>query len=139
MADFDWENNVCFVCGSDVRGLHWRFSGDASQVRAQGSVPEPYQGFQGVVHGGILAGILDDAMWHVIHQKDDLYPMTAELTVRYLQPVAINQPLVVTGQIISYRRRLMEAEASITDESGQILVRARGRFMVPKKEVYEGA
>lgn len=132
MASFDWENNVCFICGSDVPGLHLKFEGDAEEVRAVATIRPPYQGFDGVVHGGILAGIVDDAMWHVIHQQDEaIFPMTAELRVRYHAPAQIGAPLVVVSHLVSWRRRLMVAEAVIEDADGVRLVSAEGRFMPP--------
>lgn len=129
MADFDWENNVCFVCGSDVPGLHLQFSGDATAVQALAVIESPYQGFKGLVHGGILAGMADDAMWHVIHQQADDFPVTAELKVRYHSPARIGERLTVRGELVSYRRRLMVARATITNPSGLVLVEADGRFM----------
>jgi acyl-coenzyme A thioesterase PaaI-like protein len=95
-------------------------------------IAPPYQGFRGVVHGGILAGLVDDAMWHVIHQQDNAFPMTAELTVRYLAPVPIGEPLIIEGHLRSYRPRLMVAEATVANGRGDVLVRAEGRFMPPR-------
>jgi acyl-coenzyme A thioesterase PaaI-like protein len=132
LAAFDWPDNVCFVCGSGGSGLQVRFSGDASGVRAETVIAPPYQGFRGVVHGGILAGLVDDAMWHVIHQQDNAFPMTAELTVRYLAPVPIGEPLIIEGHLRSYRPRLMVAEATVANGRGDVLVRAEGRFMPPR-------
>lgn len=132
MASFDWENNVCFVCGSNAPGLHVAFSGDPQEVRASTVIQPPYQGFDGVVHGGILAGMLDDAMWHVIHQQDEsLYPMTAEIKVRYHAPARIGERLTVISHLTSFRRRLMVAEAVIQDAEGKRLVSGEGRFMPP--------
>ncbi|MCY0880278.1 MAG: PaaI family thioesterase [Firmicutes bacterium] len=133
MAAFDWPDNVCFVCGSQGSGLQVRFSGNRDGVRAETVIGAPYQGFRGVVHGGILAGLVDDAMWHVIHQQDNAFPMTAELTVRYLAPVAIGEPLVIEGRLVSYRPRLMVAEATVANQQGEVLVRAEGRFMPPRE------
>lgn len=139
MPSFDWDNNVCFVCGSDVPGLHLEFSGDAQAVRATAVIRPPYQGFEGLVHGGILAGMVDDAMWHVIHQQNDDFPVTAELKVRYRTVARIGEPLTVTGRLISYRRRLMVAEAVIENEAGETVVTAEGRFMPPPKDAVAGA
>lgn len=130
MASFDWANNVCFVCGSEVPGLHVSFSGDADEVRAEVVIQPPYQGFEGVVHGGILASILDDAMWHVIHQHDDaVWPMTAELKVRYHAPARMGATLQVRAHLVSFRQRLMIASAEVTTPDGMRLVSAEGRFM----------
>lgn len=130
MASFDWDNNVCFVCGSDVPGLHVTFMGDGQEVRATTVVQPPYQGFVGVVHGGILASLVDDAMWHVIHQHDeDVWPMTAELKLRYHAPAKLGTELRVKAHLTSFRSRLMVAEATIEDAEGVRLVSAEGRFM----------
>lgn len=139
MASFTWDDNVCFVCGSDVPGLHMAFSGDAQEVRAEAVIEPPYQGFRGVVHGGVLAGIVDDAMWHVIHQQDNEFPVTAELKVRYLAPVKIGELLIVRGRMVRYRRRLMVAEAVVENAAGDVLVSAEGRFMPPHGDLSSGA
>ncbi len=139
MASFTWDDNVCFVCGSDVPGLHMAFSGDAQEVRAEAVIEPPYQGFRGVVHGGVLAGIVDDAMWHAIHQQHGDFPVTAELTIRYHKPARIAEPLTVVGRLVSYRRRLMVAEAVIENHQGETVVSAEGRFMPIPKERMSGS
>ncbi len=116
-----------------------KFSGDADEVRATTVVQPPYQGFSGVVHGGILAGIVDDAMWHVIHQHEEVFPMTAELKVRYHQPARIGEELTVRSHLVSFRRRLMVAEATIHRVDGTLVVSAEGRFMPPPKDGANGA
>jgi len=117
-----------------VAGLHVRFAGDSMGVLAETIINRPYQGFEGLVHGGILAGLLDDAMWHVIHQQHDDFPVTAELTVRYRRPVRIGERLTVRADLLSYRPRLMVARAEITNIDGVILVTAQGRFMPVKAD-----
>ena len=139
MPSFDWDNNVCFVCGSDVPGLHLKFSGDAGEVAATTVIRPPYQGFSGMVHGGILAGMVDDAMWHVIHQQKDDFPVTAEWTVRYRAIARIGERLTVRGRLISYRQRMMVAEAVIENEAGDTVVTAEGRFMPLPREADQGA
>ena len=110
-------------------GLHVQFHGDAQEVMATTIVNAPYEGFEGIVHGGILAGIVDDAMWHVIHQQDNDFPVTAELKIRYHQPARIGETLTVRGQIVSYSRRLMTAKATIENSQGELVAKAEGRFM----------
>lgn len=139
MASFDWGSNACFVCGSGKDGLHVRFAGNADEVRADVQIDALYQGFDGLVHGGILAGIVDDAMWHAIHQQHGDFPVTAELTIRYHKPARIAEPLTVVGRLVSYRRRLMVAEAVIENHQGETVVSAEGRFMPIPKERMSGS
>ncbi|NLF01101.1 MAG: PaaI family thioesterase [Anaerolineales bacterium] len=94
-------SRMCFVCGRENPcGLHMRFTEDAEagQVRAELSVPDVYQGYPGVVHGGIIAAMLDEVSGRAIllGGKEELM-VTLRLTVRYRQPTPTNTPLVVLG------------------------------------------
>lgn len=132
MVIFNADDNRCIICGPNVpTGLKVAFENDGQGVRAEITVPDPWQGFTGLVHGGILAGLLDDAMWHAIYQHGNFCTMTAELTVRYHNPVPLKTPLIVRGQVLAVDRRLTRAKAHI-ESQGQILVSATGRFMPPK-------
>jgi len=127
--EFDWEDNVCFVCGAKAPGLQVTFHADDRGVWAETAVQPPYQGFSGYVHGGILAGLLDDAMWHAVHQAHHVWPLTAELTVRYHRPVGIGQTVRIHGWLTAVKRRILEAEAVVSTLDGERLASAHGRFM----------
>lgn len=132
MAQLDWENNRCFVCGSaNPDGLHIIFDGDEHGVVGRITISDKWQGFSEMVHGGILAGIMDDALWHAIYHKQREVTVTAELTIRYLRPVPTNKELTVTAQTVKVTPRLTSAEATI-NLGKDVLVRGSGRFMPPK-------
>jgi hypothetical protein len=53
----------CFVCGeANPAGLRQRFETDGRVVRARFTPRPEHAGFTGVVHGGILATLLDEIM-----------------------------------------------------------------------------
>jgi acyl-coenzyme A thioesterase PaaI-like protein len=95
---------------------------------ARVSPPGHFQGFHGVMHGGIVAGLMDDAMWHAIYFQGTI-TMTVELTVRYKAPVPVLQPLIIEGWIASKHRSLYLCEGVIKDESGSVLAEASGKFL----------
>lgn len=134
MAVLSWENNRCFVCGPDSPvGLRVHFDGDRDGVVARCTVDPRWQGFEGIVHGGIIAGLVDDAMWHAIYHHGSVNTMTAELSVRYQKPVPIGELLHIAGRVTQFTRRLVVATATIVLESGgPVLVEAVGRFMPAK-------
>jgi len=76
----------------------------------------------GLVHGGVLAALIDTAMGCAVHS---LLPVgvgyvTSELNVRYLRPAAVaTGALVCTGEVVKPGRRSMVVEARITDDSGR--------------------
>ncbi len=136
MKEFDWENNYCIICGTkNPDGLGVRFALSESGSEAQVTVGTSWQGFEGMVQGGIITGLLDDSMWYAIYGAHHLSTVTAEITVRFLLPVKILVPLIVEGHVVQYRRRLQVAGAKLI-QAGQVCATAQGRFM-PKPESAE--
>jgi len=87
----------CFGCGDDNPiGLHLRFAADGDTVRASFIPSSDHQGFGNIVHGGIIATILDEAMaWATAHAG--FWAMTGEMRVRFRRPLNIGEPSVVTA------------------------------------------
>lgn len=85
-----------------------------------------------MVQGGIITGLLDDAMWYAIYGSHQVATVTAEITVRFIHPVRIDAPLEVRGHVVRYRRRLSDTTGELTQD-GRICAAATGRFM-PKAE-----
>lgn len=137
--NINWDDNPCFVCGMhNAVGLHAHFLYDAAQnqVHCALAVDKMWQGFEGVVHGGIIAGLLDDAMWHALYHEHDLVTMTAQLTVRYRRPVPIDTLLNIYGTVNQFNRRIVHTKAWI-ESFGETLVTAEGVFMPPKEPPHD--
>jgi len=75
-------------------------------------VPARYQSWKGVVHGGIVALLLDEAAgwaaWHRGHPG-----VTGKLEVRLRQPLRIGERIRLTGRVENIRRSLVYATATI--------------------------
>jgi uncharacterized protein (TIGR00369 family) len=115
----------CFVCGAhNPHGLRLRFRRDGDEVRAD-FVPEPqHAGFRGIVHGGILATVLDEAMFWAAATAKKQFCLAAELNVRFVNKVAVGQKLVCIARLKTDRGRLWESEAELRDEQGTVYARA---------------
>jgi uncharacterized protein (TIGR00369 family) len=76
----------------------------------------------GLVHGGVLAALIDTAMGCAVHS---LLPVgagyvTSELNVRYLRPAGLaSGALVCMGEVVKPGRRSMVVQARVTDDSGR--------------------
>jgi uncharacterized protein (TIGR00369 family) len=95
----------CFVCGrQNPIGLKLDFYQDpqAGQVRAEFTLPEIYQGYPGVAHGGIVAAILDETAGRatLIGASDDNLMVTLKLSVRYRRPTPTGVPLTAVGWVV---------------------------------------
>jgi len=76
------------------------------------TLPERYQSWQGMIHGGVIALMLDEAVgwagWHAGHPG-----LTARLEVRYRRPLRLGERVRVVGRVERVRRTLVYAEAFI--------------------------
>jgi acyl-coenzyme A thioesterase PaaI-like protein len=116
-------SEMCFVCGrSNPVGLYMKFQDDGEgEVVSRYSVPERYQGYPGLVHGGVLAAMLDEVVGRVSMIGDPHhFMMSVRLEVLYRQPVPVNTPLDVVGRIVRLRGRLGRAEGKILLPDGTV-------------------
>ncbi|MFC1962064.1 PaaI family thioesterase, partial [Chloroflexota bacterium] len=59
----DMSDGLCFGCGqNNPIGLKLKFKKDGDGVRTEFTPGESYQGWPGMVHGGIIGCLLDEAM-----------------------------------------------------------------------------
>ncbi|MCD6359031.1 MAG: PaaI family thioesterase, partial [Dehalococcoidia bacterium] len=73
-----------------------------------------YQGWPGIIHGGILCTVLDEAMGYALVFEGVLSYVTAKAEMRFRKQVGIGEPLVVTGTIDKRARNLIWTSAHIT-------------------------
>lgn len=128
-------HSLCFACGAENgRGLGLVFSacGDG-QVTADCTIGEQYQGYPGVVQGGIVAALLDSAMTNCLFSQG-VEAMTVRLSVQYREPVAAGRPVRVEAELTRHRGRVYELESSLVQD-GSVRASATGKFMVRKSAV----
>ena len=133
------DNRCCFICGADNPvGLKTRPTRDEGAGRAWLNVviPEPFQGWAGVAHGGIIAALLDEVCAYAVMGISKQI-VTAELTIRYLKPVPLGREVTVAAQMRERVRRSITVDAQLTCE-GETLARAEARMVVLKATAGEG-
>jgi len=133
------DNRCCFICGgNNPIGLKTRPSRDEIAGRAWLSVviPEEFQGWAGVAHGGIIAALLDEVCAYAVMGVSKQI-VTAELTIRYLKPVPLGREVSVAAQLRERVRRSITVDAQLTCD-GETLARAEARMVVLKATAKEG-
>ncbi len=125
-------NDRCFVCGSrNPHGLGLHFSrNDAGESRALWRTGEEWEGFRGVIHGGIVSTVLDEAMSKAV-ALEDIHALTCELRVRLRRRVGPAELLEVRGWIVEKRRRKITTEAILVDREGRERAHAWATFLKP--------
>lgn len=121
----------CFVCGeSNPLGLRQRFHTDGQIVRTSFTPRQEHAGFQGVVHGGILATLLDEIMVWACAVQARKFGFCAEMTVRYQHPAKPGEELIAEAELVQNRRdRIFEAKAELRNAAGQVVASATGKYM----------
>ncbi len=120
----------CFVCGKDSDiGLKLDFEPTETGARTSYTPGEEFQGFQGVVHGGIVCALLDEVMWKAINGQTGAVTMTAKMDVKFKKPVPVGTRLLVEGSVTGRKRNVYEAESTVCDAEGKILAQATGLFI----------
>lgn len=120
---------LCIVCGqADECGLGLRFAlRDDGGVEARFECKARFQGYEGLLHGGVTSSVLDGAMTNCLFAHG-IVAVTAEIKVRFRHPVELNAPLVVRAHITRSQAPLHVVEAEIVQD-GQIKAKATGKFM----------
>jgi acyl-coenzyme A thioesterase PaaI-like protein len=80
-----------------------------------------------LLHGGITAALLDGAMTNCLFAHG-IQALTAELTVRYLEPVDIRGKIVTRGRLSESHGRLQLMCAEL-HQDGRVKATARGKFI----------
>lgn len=123
-------NNPCFGCGSgNAVGLGMKFYSDGRSVASSLAVPDHLCGWRHVVHGGIVATIFDEIMgWTAIYLMKKVV-LTKRLSVDFLKPTPVNQPLFVEGWVADRPDdRHVLIQAAIHTQDDEISARGEGLF-----------
>ena len=120
--DTDLAEGMCFGCGRDNPiGLKLSFQWDGKTVRTEFTPNELYQGWPGLLHGGITACILDEAIAYAA-RFSGLNTVTARMQIEYKYPIPINESLIITSSLDRRTRKLIRCRAAISLTSGEVLV-----------------
>jgi len=124
---------MCFGCGQDNPiGLKLDFKKAGKAVRAEFTPTEPYQGWPGVAHGGIIATILDEAAsWAILFEG--VNPVTAKMEISFKQPMEINKPMVISAAISRRSSKWVETKADIAAADGNLIAESKAKYFIIKQ------
>ena len=97
---------------------------EPGRCHAEVVIPVHYEGYPGVVHGGIVAAILDETGGRALMTDPNRFMVTAQLNVRYRKPVPSETPLEVIGVAIERQGRVSKAHSEIKNQAGEVLAEA---------------
>lgn len=122
----------CVVCGrGNPHGLHLSlFVDPISSIVSVPFMPEAHHiGFDGIVHGGVIATVVDEAMVWAATWAGKRFCVCGEMTVRFRQNSRVGAKLTITAKVEAFRPRLISTTSEVIDETGQVLATASGKYV----------
>ncbi|HEU0025723.1 MAG TPA: PaaI family thioesterase [Ktedonobacterales bacterium] len=122
---------ACFGCGArNADGLQLVFHREGNEIWAEHTPDERFQGFPGVLHGGVIATMLDETLSRAAVFAGK-WMMTARLEIRYRRAAPVGRALRVTARPTQVRARMVSArgEVRLADEPEIVLAEAEGVFL----------
>jgi acyl-coenzyme A thioesterase PaaI-like protein len=127
----------CFVCGeANPEGLQARCFKVDDAIEMPFVTRAHHAGWNGVLHGGLVATVLDEVMTWAAIVGSGRACYAADFTVRLLLPLPPGTACVAAAKLTRARRRIFDTEAELRGESGEVFSRSTGRYMpVPKDQL----
>ncbi len=129
----------CFACGQrNPYGLHLIFCQEEESIVTDFTPREEHQGFPGVIHGGIVATLMDEALSRTtLLSNTPAWSMTGRLEVRYRQYVPYGKTLRIRAHLGKQRGRMLQATGTLTpaDDETTVFAEAQGTFMTLSEEM----
>ena len=129
---FEFAAHNCFGCGTlNAGGLGLALHVEPGRSWTEIALDRRFEGWESVVHGGVLCAILDEVMaWALV--GEDNWGVTARMAVEFRKPVRVGVPVRAEGWITRSRRR-------IVDTAGRIVEAATGDELATATGVYVAA
>lgn len=86
-----------------------------------------WEGYDGIVHGGVIAALVDSAMTNCLF-AEGIAAVTAELTIKFRHPLSVGSDVKVSAQTIRRSPPIFSLTARI-EQLGQLCVTAGGKFV----------
>ena len=132
---FEFAPHHCFACGSlNAHGLQLDLHVEPGRCRTEFALDNRFEGWEGVIHGGILCTILDEVMaWALV--GEDNWGVTARMNVAFRRPVLVGTTVRAEGWITEARRRVVATAARIVDAAtGEELATSTGTYVAASPE-----
>lgn len=123
------DNGFCFVCGKkNPSGLQLSFSLKNGKVFSEFSLPDAYQGYAGIIHGGIIAMILDEAIAQAVVLMG-YKAVTAQINVKFKSPLIPGEHVMVEAEIVNCSGRIIEGVSRMNGSDSRLIAEAYAKFV----------
>lgn len=116
------EGYHCFGCSPEhLSGLQLSFYEDEDEIISTWEPKPQFEGYEGVLHGGIQATIMDEIASWVVYVKVKVAGVTSSMNVRYHKPVYLaDGPLTIRSRVLKMRRNLADIQVGIYNSKHEL-------------------
>jgi uncharacterized protein (TIGR00369 family) len=116
------EGYHCFGCSPDhLSGLRMSFYEDGDEIISTWEPQSQFEGYHGVLHGGIQATIMDEIASWFVYVKLKVAGVTSSMDVHYHKPVYLDGgPVRVRSRLLRMRRNLADIEVGIYNKANEL-------------------
>ena len=126
------DDGFCFVCGTrNPIGLKLDFSFDGKTIKTEFTPRKEHQGYFNIVHGGIIATLLDEAMVKLAIELD-MPAVTAQMDVRLRKALNVGEKITISAEILKETRKTLDAYAKAVTSDGILAADATGKLVKVK-------
>lgn len=123
------DDKHCFVCGEkNPNGLNLKFTLREGKVVTEFILHKTYQGYKDIVHGGIISTLLDESMVKAALLQG-IPVVTAEITVRFKNPLMVGEKALVEAHIIETNRKIIDTSATIKKLDGTLIAKGYAKLL----------
>lgn len=123
------DDQYCFVCGEkNPAGLHLSFSLHDGKVTAEFVPQKVHQGYKGIVHGGIISALLDEAMVKAALLQG-MPAVTAEISIRFKNPLLSGERVLVEASIVKMHRKIIETSAVAKKTDNTVIAEGHAKLL----------
>ncbi len=133
MSDVFDDDRYCFVCGErNPFGLQLEPVGKDGKGTILWSPEKRHQGYSGVVHGGLISTLLDEAMAYAGMSVVG-FCATAGISVKFMKPVQTGETVRVEAELVERRGPILKLKASVF-QAGEEKARGTATFIIVQGE-----
>jgi len=127
------DDNYCFACGKENHhGLKLSFNYSKGRLTTEFTPSKKFQGYKDIIHGGIITTVLDEVMIQAAI-AEGMVPVTAEINIRFKEPLMSNEEVLAEAEIIKKGSRLIEAHSRLIRKSDESVIAEAYAKLIPLK------